>query len=83
MQFLLIFQKVNEGLYNTLEAANRMRADAEAEIRKIAEDNTVLNEKITHKDNKVNQQRKVIELNLKKLSVLQQKRTDATRKQTA
>jgi hypothetical protein len=31
-----------------------MRADAEAEIRKIAEDNTVLNEKITHKDNKIN-----------------------------
>jgi len=27
---------VNEGLYNTLEAANKIRADAEAEVRKIA-----------------------------------------------
>lgn len=36
-------KKVNEGLYNTLEAANKIRADAEAEVRKIAEDNTILN----------------------------------------
>ena len=63
-------QKVNEGLYNTLETANKIRADAEAEIRKIAEDNSILNEKITHKDNKVNEDRKKIEENQKKLSVL-------------
>lgn len=28
-----------------------MRADADSQIRKFAEDNTVLNEKIVHKDN--------------------------------
>lgn len=54
MQWFVTIQKVNEGLYNTLEAANRIRAEAEADIRKFAEDNSILNEKITHKDNKVN-----------------------------
>ena len=29
-------KKVNEGLYNTLETANKIRADAQAELRKIA-----------------------------------------------
>lgn len=73
-------QKVNEGLFNTLETANKIRADAQSEVRKYAEDNTILNEKITHKDNKVSEDRKTIQLNLKKLSVLEQKKTDATRK---
>ena len=53
-----------------METANKIRADAEAEVRKIAEDNSILNEKITHKDNKVNEDRKNIELNHKKNSVL-------------
>jgi len=39
----MTIQKVNEGLYNTLETANKIRADAEAEVRKLAEDNTILN----------------------------------------
>ena len=63
-------QKVNEGLYNTLETSNKIRAEAEADLRKVAEDNTILNEKITHKDNKVNEERNNIELNHKKVSVL-------------
>lgn len=32
----ILLEKVNEGLYNTLEAANKIRADSEAEARKIA-----------------------------------------------
>jgi hypothetical protein len=47
------------------------------------EDNSILNEKITHKDNKVNEERKTIELNYKKLSVLEQKKSDANRKEAA
>ena len=47
------------------------------------EDNSILNEKITHKDNKVNEDRKAILLNLKKLSVLEQKKTDVNRKESA
>jgi hypothetical protein len=35
---------------------------------------------VTHKDNKVNEERKAIDLNLKKLSVLEQKKTDLQRK---
>lgn len=70
-------------MYNTLEAANRIRAEAESELRKYVEDNSILNEKITHKDNKVNEDRKAILLNLKKLSVLEQKKTDVNRKESA
>jgi hypothetical protein len=36
MYIFYFTQKVHEGLYKTLEAANKMRADADAEIRKYA-----------------------------------------------
>lgn len=76
----LIKQKVNEGLYNTLEAANKIRAEAEADKRQLAEDNIVLNEKITHRDSKVMEDRELVKLNGKKVNALDQKRTDLTRK---
>jgi predicted nucleic acid-binding Zn-ribbon protein len=76
-------QKVNEGLYNTLEAANKIRAEAEADLRKVTEDNSVLNEKITHKDTKVSEERKSINLNRRHLAVLEQRKTDAQRKQAS
>lgn len=77
----VIMQKVHEGLYKTLEAANKMRAEADAEIRRLAEDNTIVNEKIVHKDNTVIEDKLKIMLNGKKLVSLQQKKIDAKRKQ--
>lgn len=74
-------QKVHEGLYKTLEAANKMRADSDADGRKFAEDNTIINEKIVHKDNIVIEDKLKILLNTKKISSLQQKKIDAQRKQ--
>jgi hypothetical protein len=68
-------------LYKTLEAANKMRADSDAETRKFAEDNTVLNEKIVHKDNVVIEDKLKIILNTKKINSLDQKKIDAQRKQ--
>ena len=50
-------QKVNEGLYSTLEAANKMRAEAEAQVRQLIEDNSVLNEKIIGKDTNLTEAR--------------------------
>lgn len=58
-----------------------MRADADAEIRRLAEDNTVVNEKIVHKDNTVIEDRIKILLNTKKIGSLEQKKIDAQRKQ--
>ena len=58
-----------------------MRADAEAQVRQLAEDNTVLNEKIIAKDNNITQARQETFLIAKKLSVLEQKKTEAKRKQ--
>lgn len=58
-----------------------MRADADAEIRRLAEDNTVVNEKIVHKDNTVIEDRIKIMLNTKKIGSLEQKKIDAQRKQ--
>ncbi len=43
MQLFLKYQKVNEGLYNTLQASNKIRAEAEAEVRRLIDDNSVLN----------------------------------------
>jgi len=63
-----------------LEAANKIRAEAEADKRQLAEDNIVLNEKITHRDSKVMEDRELVKLNGKKVSALDQKRTDLTRK---
>ena len=58
-----------------------MRADSDAETRKFAEDNTVLNEKIVHKDNVVIEDKLKILLNTKKINSLDQKKIDAQRKQ--
>lgn len=58
-----------------------MRADSDADTRKLAEDNTILNEKIVHKDNLVIEDRQKILLNTKKLGSLEQKKIDAQRKQ--
>jgi hypothetical protein len=60
-----------------------MRAEAESEVRRISEDNNILNEKITHKDSKNNEDRKNIDLNIKKVSALEQKKTDLQRKEAA
>lgn len=63
-----------------MEAANKIRAEAEADKRQLAEDNIVLNEKITHRDSKVMEDRELVKLNGKKVNALDQKRTDLTRK---
>jgi hypothetical protein len=58
-----------------------MRADADAEARRLAEDNTIVNEKIVHKDNTVIEDKMKILLNTKKIGSLEQKKVDAQRKQ--
>ena len=58
-----------------------MRAEAEADVRQIAEDTTVLNEKIIAKDNNLIESRQEVVLTAKKLSVLEQKKIDAKRKE--
>ena len=68
-------------MYSTLETANKMRAEAEADVRQIAEDTTVLNEKIIAKDNNLIESRQEVVLTAKKLSVLEQKKIDAKRKE--
>ena len=57
-----------------------MRADADSEIRRLAEDNTVLNEKIVHRDNALIEDRGKIGLNSKKIISLEQKKIDQQRK---
>lgn len=58
-----------------------MRADTEAEARRLAEDNTVLNEKILHRDTGGIEDRAKIILNAKKLGSLEQKKIDCQRKE--
>jgi hypothetical protein len=58
-----------------------MRADSDAESRKFADENTILNEKIVHKDNVVIEDKQKIVLNTKKIGSLEQKKIDAQRKQ--
>lgn len=57
-----------------------MRADADVEIRKLAEDNSVLNEKIVHRDNTIIEDKAKILLNGKKIVSLEQKKIDQQRK---
>lgn len=57
-----------------------MRADADTEIRRLAEDSSILNEKIVHKDNTVIEDKLKIVLNIKKIGALEQKKIDAQRK---
>ena len=58
-----------------------MRADTDTEARRLAEDNSVLNEKILHRDNAGIQDRAKIILNAKKLGSLEQKKSDCQRKE--
>ena len=58
-----------------------MRADTDTEARRLAEDNSVLNEKILHRDNAGIQDRAKIILNAKKLGSLEQKKIDCQRKE--
>ena len=50
-------------------------------MRRLSEDNTILNEKIVHRDNNSIEDRATIILNAKKLGSLEQKKIDAQRKQ--
>ena len=58
-----------------------MRAEAETQVRTLSEDSSIINEKITHKDSKVSEDRATIILTSKKLGVLEQKKIDQQRKQ--
>lgn len=58
-----------------------MRAEAETEGRNLSEDSSIINEKITHKDSKVSDDRASVMQNAKKLGALEQKKIDHQRKQ--
>lgn len=58
-----------------------MRADADTETRKLAEDNTELNENIIKHDNASLEDKIKIGLNTKQILALEQKKVDAQRKQ--
>jgi hypothetical protein len=58
-----------------------MRAEAESEKRQLTEDNIILNEKITHRDSKVIEDRQTIRISEKKVGALEQKVSDLRRKE--
>ena len=57
-----------------------MRAEAETEVRDLSEDTSIINEKVTHRDSKVTDDRANIILNSKKIGALEQKKIDQQRK---
>ena len=58
-----------------------MRAEAETEVRELSEDTSIINEKVTHRDSKVTEDRADIIINAKKVAALEQKKIDRQRKQ--